>query len=212
MPNRILSARVENWSLDPVQAELRVVVTPEAVTPTTEVRGRLLGPGCAYASTVEIAYPLLPPWPGEAAVPGTLGHRVVIPEPVLWDPVGPFLYSGPVELWQDGVRADRVAVRHGLCALSVGPQGLRANGRPLVLRGRHAAGVDEKSAPALRADGVNLLAVAGDVSEETHVAAERFGFFLLAGGTYLLAPGARLAVVLDAGQVRAGDVVLGVVE
>ena len=118
MTNRIQSIRVETHSLDPAQAELRLTVFPDRVAPTTEVRGRLMGPRCPYSSTVEIAYPVRPlhrpsPEPQQIAV------RVVIPEPSLWDPVSPFLYEGPVELWEDGERTDLVRLTHGLRRLSL---------------------------------------------------------------------------------------------
>lgn len=40
-------------SLDPTQAELWITVSAEHVTPATELRGRLAGPRCLYAATVE---------------------------------------------------------------------------------------------------------------------------------------------------------------
>src|SRR5262245_21701527 len=58
MSNRILDVQIEPRSLDPVAAELIVRVRPERLTEATEVRGRLTGPSCPYASTIEIAYPL----------------------------------------------------------------------------------------------------------------------------------------------------------
>src|SRR5438034_9440293 len=114
MDNRILDIRLEDHSLDPVRAEVRVLVRPDHLTPTTEVRGRLVGPSCPYASTVEVAYPLRPLRRAEPSDPGTIPLRVAIPEASLWDTQSPHLYAGPVELWQDGQRCDRVELRHGL--------------------------------------------------------------------------------------------------
>src|SRR5690349_5726458 len=119
MPNRVRHAEARDQALSPAQAEVHVLVTPEARTPATEVRGRLMGPSCPYSSTVEIAYALRPlPAEGEALV-----CRVIIPEPSLWEPESPFLYRGPVELWQDGACCDRVTLSHGLRNLSLGPRG-----------------------------------------------------------------------------------------
>ncbi len=103
MSNRILRIDLEDRSLVPAEAEVRVSVVPEHIDAGTEVRGRLMGPQCRFASTVEVAYHLrrLPAQSGTNA----LHFRVIIPEANQWNPVSPHLYAGPIELWQDGVRA-----------------------------------------------------------------------------------------------------------
>src|SRR4051812_44575373 len=77
---------IEIWThtLTPAAAEVRVRAT-------TGERGRLTGPRCRFATTVEVAYPLHPV-PGEEGI-----FRAVIPEPSLWEPECPFLYQGEVE-------------------------------------------------------------------------------------------------------------------
>jgi beta-galactosidase/beta-glucuronidase len=45
-----------------------------------------------------------------------LEFRVIIPEASWWEPKTPFLYEGPVELWQDGVLCDRREISHGIRA------------------------------------------------------------------------------------------------
>jgi hypothetical protein len=107
--------------------------------------------------------------------------RVVIPEASLWEPQSPFLYEGPVELWQDGVRCDWAVVRHGFRAISLGPRGLRLNGKPLELHGREMdSPPDANRARELRLEGTNLLlaSVVPGV-EALWDAADRFGFFVL---------------------------------
>jgi hypothetical protein len=137
MPNRIRRAAVVNRSLSPVEADLAVVVEADEVNERTEVRGRLIGPSCPYASTVEVAYPLRPfPRPMPDA---PLSRRVVIPEPSLWDPISPFLYAGVLELWQDGAFADRTELRHGLRSVRLQSDGLLWNSKPLKLRAVEAA-------------------------------------------------------------------------
>src|SRR4051812_27257434 len=84
---------------DPAEPEVWITVTPAFQTPTTDVRGRLMGPRCHYASTVEVAYPLRPFARPPEGLPA-LARRVVIPEASLWEPQCPFLYQGPVELWE----------------------------------------------------------------------------------------------------------------
>jgi beta-galactosidase/beta-glucuronidase len=180
MVNCIVDVRLENRSVDPVSAEVRVTVRPEQLTATTQLGGRLMGPSCPYAATVEIAYPLLPLRPGEQSEPGTLGARVVIPEASLWDPQSPFLYGGPIELRQDGQRCDQTLVRHGLRQLSIGPRGLRINGKPLALLGFRLEALGEEQALELRRRGFNLLLV--DVSQGTLSVwdlADRLGFLVL---------------------------------
>ena len=156
MSNRILQVQVRDHSLDPAQAEVWISVLAEHVTPTTEVRGRLTGPRCVHAATVEVAYsfrPLLRRPDGLA----DLTVRAVIPEPSLWEPTCPFVYQGVVELWEDGKRCDQAPMRRGLRRVVLGPAGLRVNGAPLVLRGRMTTESDETRSASLRAEGCNLL-------------------------------------------------------
>ncbi len=178
MTNRIRHIEVRDRSLSPAQAEVHVLVTPEQRTPDTEVRGRLMGPNCPYSNTVEVAYALRPL--AEAGEGEALACRVIIPEPSLWEPESPFLYRGPVELWQDGSRADRVTVSHGLRQIQLGPRGLRVNGRPLTLRGREADRLSEDEALALRRVGCNLLvAPATEAAAPLWDTADRLGFLVL---------------------------------
>jgi hypothetical protein len=181
MDNRILDIQIEDRSLDPVSAEVWVTVRPQHRTPTTEVRGRLMGPSCPYASTVEIAYPLQLLRRPEQLTPGTLRYRVVIPEASLWDPHSPFVYGGPVELWQDGRLAEKRTVRHGMRQIVISPRGLRINGKATRLEGRAVDHLDEPTALGLRQQGVNLLLV--PLSEKALPIwdeAERRGFLVLA--------------------------------
>jgi hypothetical protein len=159
MSNRILEVTLHDQSVAPAAAEVWVTLTPERVTPTTEVRGRLMGPRCPYASTVEVAYPLRPLPPSHTGGPSatSLTRRVVIPEASLWEPESPFLYEGPVELWQDGRCCDRLVVRHGLRMFALGARGLLVNGRPLHLRGRVAESWSEEQVSSLRGAGYNLI-------------------------------------------------------
>jgi beta-galactosidase/beta-glucuronidase len=136
MTNRIRHILVQDGRLDPAAAEVYVAVYPERLTSTTQVRGRLTGPRCAYASTVEVAYPLREherEYESEGTPHVTL--RVIIPEASLWDPESPFLYEGPLELWQGGQRVGELQLRHGLRWANLGPRGLRWNGRLLTVRG-----------------------------------------------------------------------------
>jgi hypothetical protein len=181
MLNRIDQIEVSNRSLIPAEAEVWITVSPEHASPTTEVRGRLMGPRCTYASTIEVAYPLrqLPPGRGPAESPG-LVRRVAIPEASLWDPSSPFLYEGPVELWQDGCRCDQVTVRHGLRSFQLTPGGLRVNGRPLPLAGRTVTTLRDEDAQTFRAAGCNLLLTPLETAlQSLWDQADRLGFLVL---------------------------------
>jgi hypothetical protein len=103
--NRILSVELCTRRADAADAEVWVSATAEHATPTTEVRGRLVGPKCSGVTTIEVAYPLRPFARPPAELPAPAA-RVVIPEPNLWEPACPFVYDIVIELWQDGERCD----------------------------------------------------------------------------------------------------------
>ncbi len=110
MDNRIHKVEVRQRRWDPAEAELWVTVEPERVTPTTEVRGRLVGPRCPGITTIEVAYPLRPlPKPPEGA--SGLTVRVLLPDPAAWEPQRPYVYEGTVELWEDGRKCDQAPLR-----------------------------------------------------------------------------------------------------
>jgi hypothetical protein len=179
MSNRILQVQVREHSLDPAQAKLWITVSAEHVTPATELRGRLAGPRCLYAATVEIGYPLRP-FPRRPEGLEGLAARVVIPEPSLWEPQCPFVYQGTVELWQDGARRDQVQIRRGLRRVTLGRGGLRVNGRPLTLRGRSVDECDENQLAALRRAGCDLvLARSIECLSELLPLADVHGFLVL---------------------------------
>lgn len=181
MENRIRRIDVQDSSLDPVSAEVWISVLPEHYTATTEVRGRLMGPRCLYSSTIEVAYPLRPLPSGQKPPESSgLTVRAVIPEASLWEPQCPFLYQGPIELWQDGQRCDRVILSHGLRSLRWEKRGLFINGRQLALRGRRIATCSDEEATQLRQNGYNLL-IASLAASSLSVweQADRFGFLVL---------------------------------
>jgi hypothetical protein len=105
--------------------------------------------------------------------------RVVIPEASLWDPESPFLYQGPVELWQGGQRCDQVQVSHGLRTLTLGPQGLRCNGRLLAPRGAVCGACSEAEARSIHQAGVNTLLAPAGTDPALWDIADRFGFLVL---------------------------------
>lgn len=158
---------------------MAVEVTAEHVTATTEVRGRLVGPRCQYAATIEVAYPMRPHRPAPGSTPAVCA-RLVIPEPSLWEPASPFLYEGAVELWEHGVLQDRRPVRRGFRALHLGAHGLRLNGRPFALRAAAPVAWNEKRAQDLRTQGYNgVLVDVATVRENVWLDADQSGHFVL---------------------------------
>jgi hypothetical protein len=158
---------VQIWThfLDPMRAEVRLSITGEG----REIRGRLMGPRCPFASTVEVAYPVRPV--------GSQG-QVIIPEPSLWEPLCPFLYEGPVECWSEGALKEQAWVSHGLRNFFLGPKGFLLNGRPLLLRGTVLDQGRETDLLQLRQQGYNAILAPADQVELWDLAS-RLGFLML---------------------------------
>jgi Glycosyl hydrolases family 2 len=175
MTNHIRDIRITQPKWDPARAELLVTVTPDEKTPTTEVRGRLMGPRCLYSSTVEVAYPLRPT-SQPVAEENAITMRVLIPEASLWEPQCPFLYEGHLELWQEGTKVHEVTLRHGMRLLQLGPRGLRLNGHPFTIQGVTQNHLTD--AQALRQAGINTLLAPVD-QPALWDEADRLGFFMI---------------------------------
>src|SRR5437016_933315 len=120
MTNSIKDIQVWHDAMSPTEAEVVISVQPEQLLSTTQVRGKLVGPKCRYASTVEVAYALRESSREYAStgIPGII-CRALIPEPSLWDPISPFIYKGQVELWESGKQCQVVPFTHCLRALSL---------------------------------------------------------------------------------------------
>jgi hypothetical protein len=181
MPNRIRDLVVRDHRLDPAESEIWITVVPEELTSNTQVLGRLMGPRCPYSNTVEVAYPLRE-WMREYESEGNkqLIFRVIIPEASLWEPQTPFLYQGPVELWQDQQLCERVQLSHGLRVITLGPRGIRVNGRPVAIQGIRGSQFSPDELSKLHQAGYNLLLV--PVTAQTLAlweAADRLGFLML---------------------------------
>jgi hypothetical protein len=178
MSNRIKSVALRNAGLDPIEAEIWILVEPEKVTASTEVRGRLVGPRCHYSTTVEVAYPMRA-WSKEYPTIDrpSITMRVIIPEPSLWDPDSPLFYEGPLELWQKGKCVDRKDIRHGLRTMRLGPRGLRINDRPLTLHGMPYGELSKDKSTELRQSKCNVLltSLSGDV-EALWANSDQLGF------------------------------------
>jgi hypothetical protein len=106
--------------------------------------------------------------------------RVIIPEPSFWEPESPFLYQGPVELWQNGQRCDQAQITRGLRVIQRGPRGLRLNGRLFTIRGVACKQCSEEEAYRLHQASTNTLLA--PVTPETAALwdiGDQFGFLML---------------------------------
>jgi hypothetical protein len=177
----LLSVAVQDVALNPVEADVRITFTLREPVPDLAIWGRLVGPRCRYAETVEVAYPFrtLPPSPEQ---PATLAGRVIIPEPSFWEPTCPFLYEGPVELRAGAGRVHALQMSQGLRWLRLTARGLLWNGRPVALRGVARRQLDEGEALRLRAAGCNTVLASAASPEGAAAlldAADRLGFLVL---------------------------------
>jgi hypothetical protein len=179
LPENIPRLEVRDKILNPAEAEIWITLRSAEPLSAVDIRGRLIGPRCPYATTVEVAYPFSP-LPGPVRKPGEVTARVIIPEPSFWDPESPFLYQGSAEVWKEGERWFETEISHGLRVLQLGERGLLWNGRSLAIRGIGRENLSAEDAPELRREGYNTLVC--PVSAETASlwdAADRFGFLVL---------------------------------
>lgn len=178
MSNPIHGVTLLNFLRDPAEPEIWISVRDDCNVQNLELRGKLAGPRCDYATTVEVAYPLRPfgrlP-PGQPI--GSM--RVVIPEASFWEPECPFLYEGSIELWANGALTSRIEVSHGIYHFVQVAAGLRLNGKPFTIQAIEVDAIpDAHSARDMRTRGINTL-VSSMLEEEIWRFADRAGFFVL---------------------------------
>jgi hypothetical protein len=125
--NHIRSLHMEIRTLNPAEADVRFHVAVDRPDDRLGLKGRLVGPRCAYASTVEVAYPLRDAPPGETT---KLSARAIIPEPNFWEPPCPFLYEARIELLEDGNRIDSITMTTGLRTVAISGRSFVLNGKP----------------------------------------------------------------------------------
>jgi hypothetical protein len=181
MPEITTSIRKHIVRLTQAEAEIRFLVTTSARGEDLHVRGRLMGPKCPYSSTVEVAYPLKEIERSVNPAGGTsILLRTVIPDPSMWDPQSPFLYSGPLGIWQADQALEQHTVQVGFVGWGLGTRGLRVNGKFLNLQAAAIDELDVSSCGRLREKGVNCLVVdVAQVSGSVWDLADRYGFFVL---------------------------------
>jgi len=177
MNSRIRSIAVAPIRLTPTEAELAIDLHCSELHPTTEMHGRLMGPMCLYSTTVEVAYPIRMHSRGRGQP--VLHGRVVIPEPAWWDPESPFLYHGPIELWEHETRVESSSVRCGLRHAVWNSEQLNWNGQPVVLKSQTLTEVDEPTLRSVRERGFNSVIVPAVIAKTMWQLADRIGLFVM---------------------------------
>jgi hypothetical protein len=157
--------------LTPVEAEIEFTSSGGPA----EFRGRLMGPTCAVTTTIEVAYHIR-------------GNRIIIPEPAWWDPQSPFLYRGPVELWQEYGRLETARVQIGLRHTTVSGDHIIHNGRPVELKSKQVETVDEATLRAVRNAGFNAVEVPVTLADQASAIADRIGLFVIPDGPMEIDP------------------------
>jgi beta-galactosidase/beta-glucuronidase len=157
-----MSVQLRLLRLTPVEAVIECDAPAGA-----EVRGRLAGPTCVYATTVEVAHHVC-------------GNRIIIPEPAWWDPQSPFLYRGLLTVCRDGVELEHEQVQIGLRHTIRADRGLVHNGRRIELTSQRILAADEADLLRLRNDGFNAVDVPTATAEQACEIADRIGLFVVA--------------------------------
>jgi hypothetical protein len=178
MASRIRELTIRANRLTPTEAELAIELQCPLPKPTTELRGRLLGPSCPYSTTVEVAYPIRRTRP-HAHGSEIFHGQVVIPEPAWWDPESPFLYHGPIELWEHEHKVEEVRVRIGLRHATWQDERLIWNGRPIPVASEPTGHVDEVAFKTLRAAGKNAIVVPAVLAESACEIGDRIGLLVI---------------------------------
>jgi beta-galactosidase/beta-glucuronidase len=185
MASRIRELTIQPVRLTPTEAELAVEMRCPQPIPTTELRGRLMGPSCLYSTTVEVSHPIRSAGRHEHGSPVFRG-RILIPEPAWWDPDSPFLYHGPVELWEHEHKVEVVRVRIGLRHAVWQDDRLIWNGLPVELKPKPAAEINDEAFRSLRQAGANAVNVEANELESACEIADRIGLIVFADDLHVV--------------------------
>jgi hypothetical protein len=176
MHSRIKSVDVRPIRLTPTEAELAIDLHCSELHATSELHGRLMGPSCLYSTTIEIAYPVKMS-ARERGQP-ILHGRVIIPEPAWWDAESPFLYHGPIELWEHESRIESMALRLGLRHAEWNGEHLVWNGKPVTLKSQTLSEIDEPTLHSIRERGFNSVILPPADAKIAWPIADRIGLYV----------------------------------
>lgn len=180
MTARMSDVTIRPTRLTPTEAVLAVELHTTMLTPTMELRGRLMGPNCLYSTTIEVAHPIRMT-EKKSGHPATIRGKLVIPEPAWWDPQSPFLYHGPIEFWEHEHKIDETRVRIGLCHAKWQGEQLIWNGKPLALQTQTLSECDEPALRSLRERGFNGVILPPVLAKAAYPVADRIGLLIFSG-------------------------------
>lgn len=170
--HRIRSVHMEIGRLSPAEADVRFEVTVDRPDKRLDTKGRLVGPRCVYASTVEVAYPLRDSPAGES---NRLSKGVIIPEPNLWEPACPFLYEGTIELLENQSPIDVITMTVGLRTIAISGRSFLLNGRRFEPKAIEIAQVTEADLAEARNESYTVVLPVAEDARPFWQACDRIG-------------------------------------
>lgn len=155
----------------------------------SKLAGRVVGPQCAYASTLSASIGINPKRPqmeaanvASGAAPRAPGPdllaEAIVPDPCFWSPELPFLYRVEVELREGADLLASTAHPLGIRPLGARGRKLLLEGKPWVVRGVEQSAVPPAELNHWRA--VDTAMVVEAPSDELCAEASRLGAWLLA--------------------------------
>jgi hypothetical protein len=175
--NQLNWVHVKRLSVSTEEVEVWLQVHAQKITSGTEVRGRIVGPRCLYAKTVESVAPLRSVV-GRSGDQAELIARTSFAAPGFWEPRNPLLYRVVVELWQDEQRCGVSGFDLGFRTIEMLPNSVSVNQKPLSLQGMSHLPQSPEDASVRRQAGYNLV-LAGKGQWNWWVRANPMGFLLL---------------------------------
>jgi hypothetical protein len=175
--NRLRWVQCYKVTVSPAEADVWFSAVVQRVTPGAEVRGRVVGPRCLFAKTVEVAAPLRSVRHREQEE-AVLIARTAFPQPGFWGLDIPLLYRVVVELWQDGQRCEVSGFDLGFRTIELGSGNVLVNKTPYLLQGMPHLPESPEEAAARRQAGYNLV-LADKGQWHWWVRANPMGFLLL---------------------------------
>lgn len=164
---------------DANNAEARIYarLPSDAAPAGSKLAGRVVGPQCAYASTLSATIRMNPKRPQTEAGADLLAEAIV-PDPCFWSPELPFLYRVEVELRQGPELLASTAHALGIRPLGARGRKLLLEGKPWVIRGAEQSALPPAELSQWRAIDTALVVEAP--SDELCAEASRLGAWLLA--------------------------------
>ena len=164
---------------DANNAEARIYarLQSDAAPAGAKLAGRVVGPQCAYASTLSATIRMNPKRT-QAEAGADLVAEAIVPDPCFWSPELPFLYRVEIELRQGGELLASATHALGIRPLGARGRNLLLEGKPWVIRGVEQSALPPAELSQWRAADTAMIVEAP--SEELCAEASRLGAWLLA--------------------------------